>query len=286
MPYSADEIAADYQHLFGFNVFPFASVFLDPSGMLDGPVTDYVRRQFQRAGCPIPLTGEAPDHLGQEFTLLSFLTRAEAGARIDGLPAEAERIRRLERRFMDEHLMGWLIPFTQAVRSEGFPFFTVLADLTLDLVLDHRSDLGEGRRHGAQPFTLPAPPPLLDEPRTGLKDIAAYLTTTPWAGLFLSRDAITRLGRHAGVPRGFGDRTQMLANLFRAAAEYDRLDVVLEEMTALTAAWRAHYVALCARSTPGLSDVVDVWTDRLATTDRLFDRIREALRMPGEPNDA
>ena len=147
-------------------------------------------------------------------------------------------------------------------------------------MLDHRSALGYGGRMTSKRFTLPEPPPLLDDPRTGLKDIAAYLTTTPWAGLFLSRDAITRLGRRAGVPRGFGDRTQMLANLFRAAAEYDRLDVVLEHLTALTASWRAHYVALCARNTPGLSDIVDVWTERLATTDRLLDRLREAARHP------
>lgn len=285
MPFSADEAAADYQHLFGFNVFPFASVFLDPEGMLDGPVTDYVRRQFQRAGCPTPLTGEAPDHLGQELTLLAFLARAEAGAWIDGLPTEAERIRRLERRFMDEHLLGWLAAFTQAVRDEGFPFFTVLAELTLDLALEHRSALGDGGRPASQRFTLPEPPPLLDDPGTGLKDIAAYLTTPPWAGLFLSRDAITRLGRHAGVPRGFGDRTRMLANLFRAAAEYDRLDVVLEHLAALTASWRAHYVALCTRSTPGLSGVVGVWLERLATTDRLLTRIHEAVRQPDGLND-
>ncbi len=284
VPFSADEAAADYQHLFGFNVFPFASVFLDPEGMLDGPVTDYVRRQFQRAGCPTPLTGEAPDHLGQELTLLAFLARAEAGAWIDGLPTEARRIRRLERRFMDEHLLGWLIPFTQAVRDEGFPFFTVLAELTLDLALDHRSALDDGGRPPLKRFTLPEPPPLLDDPGTGLKDIAAYLTTPPWAGLFLSRDAITRLGRYAGVPRGFGDRTRMLANLFRAAAEYDRLDAVLEHLTALTGAWRAHYVSLCSRNTPGLSEIIDEWTGRLATTERLLTRIHEAVRQPNGQN--
>ncbi|RMF64606.1 MAG: hypothetical protein D6746_01425 [Bacteroidetes bacterium] len=278
-PFDEDERAADYQHLFGFNVFPYAGVFLDPAGLLNGPVADRVRQYFLRAGCPLPMSGESLDHLGHELAWLAHMMQAEAEALQDGIPAEVRRVRRIQRRFLDEHLLGWLPAFVRAVEEHPFPFFQHLARQTLHLVLEHRRALA-GAVAGS--LHLPEPPPLLDDPATGLHDIAGYLATPPWSGLFLSRDAIGTLARALDLPRGFGDRRRMLANLLQTAAAYDRLTDLTGLLTEHLAAWKTHFTTLHEPDLPALTAACQRWTERLDTTARLLERLAEAA-PPGAP---
>ncbi|GIV60750.1 molecular chaperone TorD family protein [Rhodocaloribacter litoris] len=276
-----DGMAADHQHLFGFNVFPYAGVFLDPDGRLNGPVADEVRQVFLRSGCPLPLTGESLDHLGHELAWLAHMMHAEAEALQDGIAAEVRRIRWMQRRFLDHHLLGWLPLFLEAARGQASPFFRRLLDLTQDVVWAHRRALGPAPPEEATPFTLPAPPALLDLPETGLKEIAGYLATPVWAGFFLGRDDIGALGRRIGVPCGFGNRQQMLVNLVRAAAEYDRLVHLVAALKERVAVTRAGLRDLVAGDLPGLREALTPWLERLETTDRLLDRVRGAAQERG-----
>jgi hypothetical protein len=77
------------------------------------------------------------------------------------------------------------------------------------------------------------------------------------------------------LPRGFGDRTQMLTNLLRAAVEYDGLDSVLEQLIGTVDAWRSYYQSLDADIAP-LDEVAAFWQARLDTTEAVIDRIRAA----------
>jgi len=134
----------------------------------------------------------------------------------------------------------------------------------------------------------PAPddPPadLLDDERTGLKDIARFLMTPAWSGLALSRDDIARLGRSAQLPRGFGDRTQMLTNLLRSAAEYDGLGAVLTRLDQQVDEWRAHYQLVEAEGAWTLDAVAAFWQARLDTTEAVINRMRTAV--PVSPDEA
>ncbi len=273
--FDADEAAADFHHLFGLNVFPYASLFLDAGGRLGGPTTDHVRRLFREAGHPTDAAAESVDHVGHELGLLAFLAGAEADAEEDGLPAEAERMRRLQRRFFDAHLLWWLPAFALSLRRQRHAFYAALADLTLDLALDHRAALGGETAAVAAPL-LPTPPPLLDDEATGLKEIAGYLATPAWSGCYLSRDDVARLGRREGLPRGFGGRALMLTNLLRAAVEFDRLAPLLALLADDVAAWRAHYGALAGCGVPPLAEVAASWLERLATTAQILERLRTA----------
>ena len=95
--FDEDQAAADHYQLFGFNVFPYQSIFLDPAGLLGGSITDEVVRSYSQAGLSVgpagnQATDESPDHLGYELRLMAFLCAAEADAWRDGLPAEAGRM--------------------------------------------------------------------------------------------------------------------------------------------------------------------------------------------------
>lgn len=281
-PFDADDAAADHYALFGLNVYSYASFFLDASGRLGGPVTDLVRHQLQRAGLAPESDAEGADHLGHELAYLALLAGAEADAHADGVDAEAQRMQHRQRQFLDRHLLWWLPPFVHAVRQHEHPFYIALADLTWALVVDHRAALGGDTVGTLTPGPDDPPADLLDDAATGLKDIARFLMTPAWSGLVLSRDAITRLGRSAQLPRGFGDRTQMLTNLLRSAAEYDGLDAVLARLGRQVDDWRAHYKSVAADGMP-LRVVAAFWQVRLDTTETVIERMRAA--MPASPDE-
>ena len=269
----ADEAAADHHHLFGFNVFPHAGLFLDAPAQLGGPAADTARRLYRDAGYHPPTAIDAPDHVAAAFGALAFLTAAEADAWHDARPDEAARMQHHQRRLFDAYLLGWLPAFTFAVARQNHPFYSALADLTHDLALDHRAMLGEDNVAPPPllpepPPLLPEPPPLLDDPSAGLRDIADFLTTPAHCGFYLSRDDLGRLGRSLALPHGFGHRRLLLENLFRAAAGFEHLPALLDALREQVAVWQTFYASLP-------SPLAAPWQARLAGSLALLDTITQ-----------
>ncbi len=117
--------------------------------------------------------------------------------------------------------------------SAADPVLTEVARLASELCHSHRADLGAPTEQAA----LPAVPPVLDDPETGLRRIAEVLTTPVYAGGFLCRSAIADLGRAHDLPRGFGGRCQTLVNLLRSAAQFDRLVDVVDGLDRIAGSW-------------------------------------------------
>jgi TorA maturation chaperone TorD len=259
--FDEDEAAADYQHLFGFNVFAHESIFLDPAGLLGGPVGEAVLHSFTRAGYDPGTSSDNADHIGHELNCLAFLCGAEAEAWEDDRPNVASRIVLLQKEFLDQHLLGWLPPLALSIRQQNQPFYSALADLALDLATSHRSDTDSGP---ADVFLLPEPPDLLADEQAGLRDIVAYLLTPAYSGVFLARDDIGRLAHRQTLPRGFGGRRQMLQNLLRSAANYDMLEMVLQDLGQLTKGWETAYGEMAAD--PHMQPFIEIWQARAAGT--------------------
>ncbi|HBY93970.1 MAG TPA: hypothetical protein DEP84_08405, partial [Chloroflexi bacterium] len=99
-----DDLAVEYQRLFGFNLPPYESVFIDPSAMLFAPVTARVQALYRRGNWspPADVRVGAPDHLGLELLALA-----------DGL---ADGRHEFARRLHAEHLALWVPPLIQALR--------------------------------------------------------------------------------------------------------------------------------------------------------------------------
>lgn len=271
----ADDAAAAHYRLFGLNVPPYASLFLDEEARLAGPVAGRVRRWYEQIGFSASASDEEPDHLGVELRFLALLSGAEADAQRDENSDDVDDLRRLQRHLLDGHLLWWLPGLAYALQEQGHPFYTRLATLTLDLVLDHRAALGEPVAANRPP--LPPPDLDLDDARTSLKDIARFLTVPARCGLYLSRDDITRLGRADDLPRGFGGRMQMLVNLLRSAAEFDRMEALLDRLSTQVEAWRAVYQQLQDTDVPATALVADAWTEQLDATEHVLHRMRTAM---------
>ena len=105
--------------------------------------------------------------------------------------------------------------------------------------------------------------------------IAAVLTTPPYGGLYLGRDQIARLARSLELPRGFGDRGQMLTNLLRTAVQYDQFQAVVDGLAKIVEAWRQVYAETTAVA-PALAPFVTPWLNRSGQTLTLLAEMRSA----------
>jgi hypothetical protein len=174
---------------------------------------------------------------------------------------------------MAEHLVRWLPPFLVALQRQAGPFYQAVARLNWDVVGDHFQEEPD-------PWSLPPRPGLLADENTGLRQIAATLLAPPLSGFFLGRDAIGQLARHQTLPRGFGDRQQMLLNLLRSAAQYEQFPALLAELQAVVAGWNQAYVELAGTA---LATAVAVWQERLGATDAMLARlVEEAHAFAGD----
>jgi TorA maturation chaperone TorD len=267
-PFDADEAAADHQHLFGFNVFPYQSIFLDPAGLLGGDETERVIHFYRQVGFPGDSAGESADHIGHELGLLAFLSGAEADAWGDDLADVADRMSALQMDFLKQHLLPWLPPLALAIRQQGQAFYTALAELTIATVAAHWSD---AEQEASPEFTLPAEPDLLGDERTGLREIAAYVLAPAYSGIYLSRDDIGRLAQSQKLPRGFGQRQDMLLNLMRSAVNYEGVGALLSSLQVLTGEWAAAYRKLATRPEP--LPYASQWESRAAGTGKMLAEI-------------
>jgi len=268
-----DEAAADYQHLFGFNVFPHESIFLDPAGLLGGPVSESVLQSYTRAGYNAGMSSDNADHIGHELNCLAFLCGAEAGAWEDDRPDVARRMVVLQGEFLDQHLLDWLPALVLAIGQQKLPFYSALAALVLDLATSHRADPDQGP---ADDIILPEPPDPLADEQAGLRDIVAYLLTPAYSGIYLARDDIGRLARQQTLPRGFGGRRLMLQNLLRSAANYDTLELLLQDLSELIKGWETAYGDMA--TDPVLKPFVGAWRTRASGTLTMLGAMRTRLQ--------
>ena len=283
-PFKPDEAAADYQEVLGFNVFPYGSVYLEPDRLSGGLFTDAIYHAYRQGGFDVEWTAESADHIGHALAFLSFLSAAEADALEDEVHPEVLRMQRIQREFLDRYLLPWLPVFTYAVERQGQPFYESLASLTREVILEHRRSLGSEE---VESYPLEEPPALLDNPETGLKDIAAYLVTPVWSGLFLSRADIARIGRQKRLPRGFGQRAHMLEDLLRSGFNFDQASALMDQLQKELQTWQSYYQGLEDAQIPGLRQVIPRWKERVKQSRQLVAHIKEAAQQeaPADKKD-
>lgn len=253
-PYLGEDLADRHTWLFAFNVYPYASVHLDPTGMLDAPWSGFVAGVYRALGFEIaPGAGlAAPDHVAALLEAMSVLLEREAEAESD---LEAERARHGQRTLLIEHIAPWLPSFLSAVCRADKGFYAALAGLTQEVVLDHLGEMRSGE--AASPDLLEAP----GEAPPGLH----RLLIRAHSGVFLSRADLTELGLRLGLPLRFAERRFMLDHLVRGAAERDLLALLIDLLAAEVRGQHAELVAW-TNSAPAAGNLWRPWLGRLDAT--------------------
>jgi TorA maturation chaperone TorD len=266
------ELAVEYQRLFGFNLPPYESVFIDPSVMLLAPATARVQSLYQQAGWtpPANVRAGAPDHLGLELLALAEI---EAKAK--------EELKQLAQQLQTRHLALWSPAFILTLRRlTPHPFYATLADLTLDLLLTTLPPNSQFTIHHSlftiDLFPLLPPPPVYDregrlippdqrEPETEIRSLVKQLLTPCEAGLFLTREDIARLSRALDLPLVVGERLYMLETLFQLAGQYELVPALLEQLRQLLENVEIAYQGW-AEVYPQWTPYAESWRRRVADT--------------------
>lgn len=265
-----DQLAAAHHHAWTLEVLPYAGVFLDTDATVGG-AAQRLLTDCRAAGFSPRTEATRADHLGITLAALSFLCGAEADALVDGKDEIAAQVVALQQALLRQHAVSWLPPLWAAAQRAVGGFWGAVMSLTAETLLDQYQG-----GQGGWPLE-PVPADLLDNPKTSLWRIAGLLATPAQSGVFLTREDLSRVGRAVGVPRGFGARQQMLANLLRNAAEYQELPALVAQLDAVWAERAAAYAAL-GEQHPVLSEQAGCWRQQAERTRQTLQRLAEQAR--------
>lgn len=250
----ATPTAADHTHLFAFQLYPYASVYVGPDGMLGGEARDRVAG-FLRA---LDVTPPAePDHVA---TLLGGFAELA-----DATPGEGPR-GRARTALLHEHLLSWMPVWLTRVVDLGDPTHRAWALLLLEVLEDAATVSPTATGAAMLPLHLRAAPPMPDPRANGTRTFLDALLVPVRTGVVVTSTDLARAGRDTGLSTRVAERRYVLdrmveqdagallawfATFAREAA--DRYDEVAGWWTASpTGAWWQHR----ARATAALVDDV------------------------------
>jgi putative dimethyl sulfoxide reductase chaperone len=108
---------------------PYEAVHRRPGAGADADTLLSLRGFYREAAAELPCSShERLDHLGLELDFMRFLCEEESRLRRSGDTGEVTRFRRIQRRFLEAHLMPWVPGYCQRILGEECaPFFHGLA---------------------------------------------------------------------------------------------------------------------------------------------------------------
>jgi TorA maturation chaperone TorD len=258
----AEPTSAEYTNLFVLNLYPYASVYLGPEGMLGGEGRDRIAGFWRALGMTPPAE---PDHLAlmlSQYAGLSELAEAE--------PASDRRaaLERARDAYLYEHVLSWLPPYLDKVAELAAPPYAAWGRLLETALLD------EATRCGAASW---AEPPLAlradqlataSEPRD-VDGFLARLLAPAQSGMILVHADIARAGRSLGLGLRIGERRFALRALMTQAP-----DAVLDWMRVEASAWAVRH----AERRDTLGAIAVAWEQRARDTVQLVDTLGADLR--------
>ncbi len=255
--------------------------------MLMAPATERVRALYQQGSWWLPMGIQigAPDHLGAE--LLALADWLEAG-RTD-----------LVHHLYGRHLALWAPVFVLTLRRlTPHPFYDILGDLTLDLLLATLPE--EAVPTNGDPFPDLPPPPVYrgtydratdlpdsdnpggrrqadggEEGTMTLRHLIRQLLPPRQAGLFLMREDIALISRRLHLPTGLGERSRMLDSLFRAAGQYDLIPDLFDQLHQKLLETNTAYHHLADEYTVW-KVYADAWGQRLSETKATLETFKQS----------
>lgn len=265
------------QHL-QLEVQPLASVFLHAAGAeLEvaanaASLCAELAERFQQLG--VPRRGaQRSDHISSLLAALAHGCAVHARCLRDGDPGRTERQLVPLRELCDLYVLSWLPALCGALQRQTGGWLPALLTTALETVCAWREPGGA--------LLLPAEDrgrPLLslvEQPETGLREIAAALCAPASSGMFLSRSGLASLGREQGLPAGFGPRARRLHNLLQAGRDYGRLPALLRALIEETEHWEALFGEQ-ASTLPLLASGLERWRRRCQDSRALLGRLAEA----------
>jgi TorA maturation chaperone TorD len=198
--------AAEYTELFVFQLYPYASVYLGPEGMLGGEARDRISGFWRALGETPPAE---PDHLALMLALYARLVEMEEG---ESDVVRRESWRAARKAFLWEHLLSWLPFYLDKLAQVATPFYRGWGDVLWQALIEESKAVGRQRR---LPLHLRDAPGLVDPRHDG--EVGEFLPTLlapVRSGMILLRSDLTRAAHSLGLGLRVGERRFILKALF------------------------------------------------------------------------
>ena len=261
---SVEDLALAYADLFLLNVYPYGSVYLDPSGELNGAPAAWAERLYASAAYSPPdlLRAAGADHAG---LCLGFLAHASE----KGVGGDSE---------MRPMLQAWIPVCTLAVEREpgAHEFYRFLARATREQLLCEAVPQEMQEDFLAEPGLSPSA-----EGEIRLSDVLRFLLTPARCGFFLSRGRIGQLALGAGLRIPFGSRFDVARSLFEQAGDEAAVDALIALLGRERDEWERSFEELSSRH-PGWAHQGLTWKARLQRTREALATMRGIVQSPPE----
>jgi TorA maturation chaperone TorD len=222
---------AEYSDLFLFQLYPYASVYLGPEGMMGGLARERIAGFWNAVGLTPP---PEPDHLAALLGLYASL--AERALETDpDQAAESALAGQAARALLEEHLAPWVFGWLDRMEELASGTYAAWAVLLRDLLsgelprspVADSGEVGAGARTKARPGDEPGAllqhlrdAPTLPDPRgDGTADFIAGLLAPVRCGMVVTRADLAGMARALDLGLRAGERRYALEHLLAQDAE-------------------------------------------------------------------
>jgi hypothetical protein len=239
---------ADYDDLFLFQLYPYASVYLGPEGMLGGEARDRIAgfwRILEQTPPP------ESDHLALVLALYARLYDLESEAPD---AATEDRWRHLRTTFLWEHMLSWLPAYLEKLQEMASPFYKAWGELLRELLQQEILEVGQ---QDLLPLHLREAPDLPDPEAEGGETWLDAVLSPVRSGVLLVRNDLVRAGRDLQLATRVAERRYALKALLGQEP-----GATLDWLAKEASSWQERHLRWHDLS--GL--IADFWSQRAATT--------------------
>jgi TorA maturation chaperone TorD len=254
-----------FQELFGFNFFPYESLFHERELMVNTAGVERIRRLMEEAGFDHSTYAVgATDHLGVELAFMAYLIAREIDGEQRGQGGMIQTAQVYQATLLHQHLATWVpVAMLTMQAIAPAPLFHLLAEITLELVLSDITMLpATDAIEWVEDLPVSDVPTEEENEDDGLSSLIRHLITPVESGVFLTRIEIRRMARQLHLPITMGDRFGMVKQLFEAAGQFEKIEPLVTLLKQYWAQTEAQVVALMS-AVPLWGSYGEVWLRRL-----------------------
>ena len=245
---------ADYEQLFAFQLYPYASVYLGGEGKLGGEARDRVAGFWRALQLTPP---DEPDHLALMLSQYGGLVDLESEGDDDG--GSSRHIAR--KAWLWEHLLSWMPLYLSKLARTAGPFYSRWGELLTEALAEQAREMGPPER---LPLQLREAPSLSDPRLTGGEAWLDELLSPVRTGFIVVADDLRRGASKMELGLRAGERRFVL-------------EALLGQDAASTLGWLSGLAAEQARATanadPVFGPVTSFWTRRARASTTLLSEL-------------
>jgi len=142
-----EDLNPDFTTVFLINVYPYESVFMNDEGFINPTMTNPTLMFYHQHGYEIDMEKTralSPDHIAIEMEFMMNLAKEELNAMAREKESEVNRLRQLQKSFLEEHLANWGPVYLLAAKDIAeTPFYYDVCETAAEFIMSDYDYLSE-----------------------------------------------------------------------------------------------------------------------------------------------